>query len=226
MTKQLQQHVTLKGTKEGLQLQLDDQCTFEVLLKEVEDKLSEQKEQLTSPKGERLQVKVDAGYRYLKEGQQEALTAMLQDTFHIDVAEVRSNVISRTQAEAARKEDHVIRMARVIRSGQVLELEGDVLIVGDINPGAVVKTTGSIFVLGSLKGVAHAGCNGNVRAVICASFMDPAQLRIAHIVRHPPEEEEWRGMFESAFVNDEGTLVLERGQKLGFFRPELAEDDD
>lgn len=220
------QYVTLKGTKKGLQLSLDDQCTFEKLLEEVESKLSEQKEQLSAPKGEHLQVTIDAGYRYMSEEQKEKLIELMQEKFQIEVDEIKSSVVTKEAAEKALKDDHVIRMARVIRSGQVLEFEGDVVLIGDINPGAVLKTTGSIYVLGSLKGVAHAGCEGNVRAVICASFMDPAQLRIAHVVRHPPEEEEWRGMFESAFIDEDGVLVLERGQKLGFHRPELIVEED
>lgn len=226
MTKQVQQHVTLKGTKEGLQLLLDDQCTFDKLMEEVETKLSEQKEQLTSPKGEKLHVTVDVGYRFLREEQKEKLKKLMQEKFEIDVDEIKSSVVTKASAEKSLRDDHVIRMARVIRSGQVLEFEGDVVLIGDVNPGAVLKTTGSIFVLGSLKGVAHAGCEGNVRAVICASFMDPAQLRIAHVVRHPPEEEEWRGMFESAFVDEDGVLVLDRGLKLGFHRPELTVEED
>lgn len=75
-----------------------------------------------------------------------------------------------------------------IRSGQVLEFEGSIVIIGDINPGAMVKATGNITVLGQLKGIAHAGCNGDRKAFVSAIYMVPVQLRIADIITVFPEE--------------------------------------
>ncbi|MFC4737438.1 septum site-determining protein MinC [Bacillus daqingensis] len=222
---QVRSYVTLKGTKQGLQLLLDDESPFRTMLEQMEKQLNDQKDKLISAKDERLQVIVDAGRRYLSDGDRRELKELLETSFPLDVTDIRSEVVSRKEAEALVRKKQMIRMARVIRSGQVLELEGDVILIGDINPGAVLKTTGSIYVLGSLKGVAHAGTDGDVRAVISASFMDPSQLRIAHVVRQPPEDEEWRGMFECAYVNDEGSLELERAQKLGILRPELSGEE-
>ena len=75
-----------------------------------------------------------------------------------------------------------------IRSGQVLEFEGSIVIIGDINPGAMVKATGNITVLGQLKGIAHAGCNGDKKAFVSAIYMVPVQLRIADIITVFPDE--------------------------------------
>ena len=53
-----------------------------------------------------------------------------------------------------------------LRSGQMLESESSIIILGDINPGAKVIAKGNIIVLGSLKGTAYAGANGNEDAFV------------------------------------------------------------
>ena len=51
-----------------------------------------------------------------------------------------------------------------LRSGQKLEIEGSVVILGDVNSGAEVIASENIVVLGSLRGLAHAGAKGNKQA--------------------------------------------------------------
>ena len=48
----------------------------------------------------------------------------------------------------------------IVRSGQVVKAEGDLVVIGDVNPNGRVVAAGSIYVLGRLKGIAHAGANG------------------------------------------------------------------
>lgn len=69
-----------------------------------------------------------------------------------------------------------------LRSGQVLKRRSHVLIIGDVNPGSEVIATGDILVWGRLRGAAHAGAEGDVRAVVAAFDIDPVQLRIADAV--------------------------------------------
>ncbi len=65
-----------------------------------------------------------------------------------------------------------------LRSGQVLEAEGSVILLGDVNPGARIVAKGNIIVLGALRGTAIAGLSGEKHSVIVALEMDPIQLRI------------------------------------------------
>ena len=44
-------------------------------------------------------------------------------------------------------------VARIIRSGQVLQVAGDLLLIGDVNPGGTVIAGGNIFIMGALKGL-------------------------------------------------------------------------
>jgi len=70
-----------------------------------------------------------------------------------------------------------------------MHYEGNIVILGDVNPGAEVVATGSIIVMGVLRGVVHAGASGNKEATVTALRLQPTQLRIAeHITRAPDEE--------------------------------------
>lgn len=77
-----------------------------------------------------------------------------------------------------------------IRSGQKEEYPGSIVICGDVNAGAEVIAGGNIMVLGALRGVAHAGANGNTMAMISANYIDVTQVRIANIVREVYEKTE------------------------------------
>ena len=75
-----------------------------------------------------------------------------------------------------------------LRSGQREEYQGSVVVCGDVNFGAEIIAGGNIMVLGALRGLAHAGANGNVMAFISANFIDVTQIRIANLVREVGEK--------------------------------------
>lgn len=77
-----------------------------------------------------------------------------------------------------------------IRSGQKEEYAGSIVICGDVNPGAEVIAGGNIMVLGTLRGVAHAGANGNKKAIISANCIEVTQVRIANLVKEVAEKME------------------------------------
>jgi len=81
-------------------------------------------------------------------------------------------------------------ICQTIRNGQRIELDGDVTILGDINDGAEVFASGSIAVLGTLRGLAHAGSGGNNNAVVAAFRMMPRQLRIGKKIAAFPDNTE------------------------------------
>lgn len=85
-------------------------------------------------------------------------------------------------------EHNTLLVKRTIRSGQRLHYDGNVVVMGDVNPGAEVVCTGDILVLGSLRGVAHAGAEGKTDAIVFAFRLEPTQLRIAHVISRAPDE--------------------------------------
>ena len=77
-----------------------------------------------------------------------------------------------------------------IRSGQVEEYSGSIVIMGDVNAGGEVVAGGNIAVVGALRGLAHAGANGNTKAIISANYIDVTQIRIANLVKEIEERAE------------------------------------
>ena len=77
-----------------------------------------------------------------------------------------------------------------LRSGQKLETEGSIIILGDVNSGAEVIASDNIVVLGNLRGLAHAGAKGNKQAIIAAGLLDTVQIRISNIVKEINRDEE------------------------------------
>lgn len=86
-------------------------------------------------------------------------------------------------------DDNTTLVQRTLRSGQKVNFNGSVVVMGDVNPGAEVIATGHVIVLGALRGVVHAGAAGNEQSIILAFRLQPTQLRIANHITRPPEEE-------------------------------------
>jgi len=84
--------------------------------------------------------------------------------------------------EIAETERAALFIRRTLRSGQRVQHEGNVCIVGDVNAGAEIMAGGHVLVWGILRGLVHAGVNGDSEATICALQLEPTQLRIAEAV--------------------------------------------
>ncbi len=76
---------------------------------------------------------------------------------------------------------------RTLRSGQTLTADGNIVIIGDVNPGSEIKAVGDVTVWGILGGIAHAGIEGNQFAKIRALKMNAIQLRIADVFARRPD---------------------------------------
>lgn len=97
-----------------------------------------------------------------------------------------------------------------LRSGQVLETETSVIVIGDVNPGASVVSKGNIIVLGALKGTVFAGAGGNQNAFVLALDMNPGQIRIADTIARAPDHPSKEELKETklAFL-EEGNIYIE-----------------
>ena len=94
-----------------------------------------------------------------------------------------------------------------VRSGEYLDSPNDLLILGDVNPGAIVSAEGNIIIWGRLLGIAHAGSKGNSKATISALQLRPVQLRIANIVARGPKEKPQLGLAEQACIDFEKIII-------------------
>ena len=93
-----------------------------------------------------------------------------------------------------------------LRSGQRLETEGSIVVIGDVNSGAEVVASDNIIVLGNLRGLAHAGAKGNKQAIIAAGLLDTVQIRISNIVREIDRDEE--PMHKKAYVYVQDSQIV------------------
>ncbi len=83
------------------------------------------------------------------------------------------------QAELISKLPETLYIKHNLRSGQLLRYPGNIIIIGDVNPEAEIYAAGDIVVWGTLRGLAHAGSQGDETAIIAAHRLDCGQLRIA-----------------------------------------------
>lgn len=86
-------------------------------------------------------------------------------------------------------DENTILVQRTLRSGQSIRYNGNIVVLGDVNPGAEVVATGNVIVMGALRGVVHAGAGGDENAVVMAFRLQPTQLRIANHITRPPDNE-------------------------------------
>jgi septum site-determining protein MinC len=120
------------------------------------------------------------------------------------------SVQARIDAEADPEElrEDAVLVRRTMRSGRSVRHAGNVVVLGDVNPGAEIMASGDVIVWGRLRGVVHAGAEGDTSAVVCALDLAPTQLRIAgHIAVSPPQK--GQPIPEMARVKD-GQIVAER----------------
>lgn len=211
----MSQTVVIKGNRYGLSVYLDPQESFETLLEEVALKFRESAKFFKDAK-----MALSFEGKHLDSVQQRQVSDVIMANSSVEIlcilsqddeeeARHRAAVEKKLQAEKA----NTGRFYKgTLRSGQVLESEGSVVILGDVNPGAKVIAVGNVIVLGSLKGTACAGITGNEHCFIAALEMDPTQLRIGNVLgRGGDSTERRRGPVKPkiAFCGEEGIYVEE-----------------
>ncbi len=211
-------HITIKGTKDGLVFLLDDDCEFDALLSELGTKLDKHVQQFTGPI---IHVFIKLGNRHLDEEDQERIRAVLRKQGNLLIQSIESNPPAQDPDSQTGPSLHTV--AAIVRSGQTLEYDGHLLLLGDVNPGGVVRCTGDVYIIGALRGMAHAGSAGNEDAIIAASSMTPTQLRIADVISRPPDE--WTSAepyMEYAFLKD-GKMAIDKLSSLSRHRKDVMQ---
>ncbi|HZK54122.1 MAG TPA: septum site-determining protein MinC [Desulfosporosinus sp.] len=214
------EHVALKGTRDGLVLYFDPAADFGVLMKELDKLLNNSVQFLQG-----ASVRCYSGKKQFTEDEHARLGTVLHQrqlelTGWLTPEEV--GVSAKSQAygtqdketriwEEGMEEGSCLFVERTLRSGKSVQFDGHVVVLGDVNPGAEIIATGNIAVMGSLRGVAHAGATGERKASVSAYHLAPTQLRIADVVtRGPADEADGRGP-EIARIKDDQLIVETAG---------------
>ena len=217
-------NVTFKATVNGLVLIMKEEDDFEAIYEQVEKKLASAGKFF---KGASLTVKY-RGRKLAKQDEDRISELMISRTgAEIKSFEEDTEEQVLPQKGTVQQPTNKIQMKKLffrgidegnskffrgtVRSGQLISFRGNVVVIGDVNPGGQVEATGNIIVMGSLRGMVHAGADGNKDAVVAALNLQPTQLRIADIITRPPDDKGARGAFipEIAVVKDD-MIYIER----------------
>ena len=207
-------NININLKKDENLMKINPESTYEEVLKELEDKLP----QLKSLYKEETTPLHIVG-KHFENDQMDKITETIQEKLDIEVnfdspKDMGIHVIKNTfEEDLTVSETKYIRGA--IRSGNRIEYEKSLVIIGDVNGGAEVIAGGNIVVTGVLRGLAHAGAKGNKKAIIAARKSEAPQLRIANIVKEmerPDEETETKQMY--AYVEGDKIVVEEENRSM------------
>jgi septum site-determining protein MinC len=196
--------IQIKGNKDGLYavISMNKFKDFDDMLETLMEKLSRGRKFY---KG--CTLKITTELKYISERELSKLKDVLFDEFMIKDCILEDKEEKTSKVFSGIYEGRTKFLRKTIRSGQSINYSGNVVIIGDVNPGAEVLAGGNIVVLGTLKGHAHAGFGGNDKAIIAAFSLQPEILQIADIMTRSPDDGVKPQFPEVAKVKDESIIV-------------------
>lgn len=199
------ERIAIKGNKNGINaiIQIDKFGDFQEMSEVLLDRLRKGKRFY---RGANLIITIDL--EYINDKQIRRLKDALFDEIFIKDCEFvqREDKVKKVFSGIYEGKTKFIRTT--VRSGQIVNYAGNIIIIGDINHGAEVRALGNVIVLGSLNGRVYAGDNGNDKAVIAAFLLEPEILSIAGVLTISPDEFERSGYPELAKLKD-GEMIIE-----------------
>lgn len=161
------QTVVIKSNKYGITLFLDKDMDFQELLEKIGEKFT-----ASAKFFENAQMALAFEGRTLSREEQMEVIRVIQEHSTLEILCIlEQDALKESYMKKALEEKQQQRSNNdgrfykgTLRSGQVLESETSIIILGDVNPGATVVSKGNVVVLGTLKGTIHAGAVGNERA--------------------------------------------------------------
>lgn len=205
--------VMIKGTKSGIIVVLDENADYETLKQDVAQKFKEASAFL----GSTSMALSFEGYKPDNVQQQELMEIICENSdlkimCIVDTDERKEELfrenLNQTLTELDSNTGQFYKGN--LRSGQVLDVETSIIVLGDVNNGAKVISKGNVIILGTLKGNVFAGASGNERAFVVALDMNPIQIRIADIIARAPDRPSREKTKEAkiAFVEN-GNIYIE-----------------
>lgn len=197
--------ILIKGNKEGLYavIYMNKFEDFDEMLEALVEKLTRGKKFY---RGSTLRITTDL--KYISERELTRLKDVLFEEFMIKDCILEDREEKANKVFSGIYEGRTKFLRKTIRGGQTINYSGNIVIIGDVNPGAEIFAAGNVIVLGTLKGHVHAGFGGNDKAIIAAFSLQPEILQIASIMTRSPEDGIKPAYPEVAKVKD-STIVVE-----------------
>ena len=196
--------IIIKGNKDGLNAVINFNMfrDFQEMLETLIEKLS---------KGRKFYkgctLKITTELRYFYESDIRKLKDILFEEFLIKdcIFEDKEDKNSKVFTGVYEGKTKFIR--KTVRGGQSINYPGNIVIIGDVNPGAEVHAGGNVVVLGTLRGHVLAGKGGNDKAIIAAFSLQPEIIQIADVVTRSPEDNIKPKYPEIAKLKDNNIIV-------------------
>lgn len=183
--------VVIKGNKSGIRIILDSELSFPELLEEVEKKFTDSADFLGDAR-----VAVSLEGRELSAEEEAVLLQCISDHSRLRVVCLIDHDKMQEEYFTQTLNDRLMQMnintgqffKGNLRSGQVMEFETSIVILGDVNAGAQVVSTGNVIILGALNGTVYAGASGKENCFVVALKMNPVQIRIGDVIARCADE--------------------------------------
>lgn len=181
--------ISIKLTKEEIRIEIKEQATKEQIVECLKKKLTELKKLY---KEEKTPILVTG--KVLKNKEIEEIREIIKEKIDVEIKfdspeDLGLHSIKKVfNREIETSETKFYKGS--LRSGQKIEFEGSLVILGDVNAGSEVMASENIIVLGALRGLAHAGAKGNKKAIIAAEKIEAPQIRIANVIKEMEKSEE------------------------------------
>ena len=216
MKKQL---IHIKGTKDGLVLRLDDQCSFIELVEELGKKVTD------GHLDGKIDVQLHLGKRYCTQEQKDQLTEIVEEQQKLCVKKIQSDVITLEESHKLLETSRFETYVGIVRSGQTIRVTGDILVLGDVNPNGRIEAGGNVHIAGKLKGIVHAGMGGNEQAIVSASHFEPTHILIGNYVEVMTNETQY--ILDNtdqifAYLGENNVIAYDRIQEIRNVRPNLS----
>lgn len=216
MKKQL---IHIKGTKDGLVLRLDDQCSFTDLVEELGKKVTD------GHLDGKIDVQLHLGKRYCTQEQKDQLTEIVEEQQKLCVKKIQSDVITLEESHKLLETSRFETYVGIVRSGQTIRVTGDILVLGDVNPNGRIEAGGNVHIAGKLKGIVHAGMGGNEQAIVSASHFEPTHILIGNYVEVMTNESQY--ILDNtdqifAYLGENNIIAYDRIQEIRNVRPNLS----
>ena len=182
-------YVSINLKKDEIVIKLDENAEQSQIIYTLKKKLPELKKLY---KDEKTPIRVTG--KILKNKEIDEIQGTIKEKIDVDIDFDMPKTLGLSSIKKAFDKEIAIPETKFhrgsLRSGQRMETEGSLVILGDVNSGAEVMASDNIVVLGALRGLAHAGAKGNKQAIIAAGLFDAVQVRIANIVKEINRDEE------------------------------------
>jgi len=196
--------IVLKGNKDVLNI-IVDMNKF----KDFDDVLDSLKDKMSGAKSfyKDASIIITIQLKYITERQRRKLKDLLFDEFFIKDCSYQELEQEENKAFEGVFEGRTKYITTTIRSGQVINYHGNLVIIGDVNPGAEIYADGNIIVLGHVKGDLYAGVSGNTNAIIAAYKLEPKILKIANLATLSPDGDYEPQYPEIATIKEHSIIV-------------------